>query len=554
MSHSKPSTLVAVSCLFLFAGCAAYETGGVTTAALEKKMQQFAPAVITADVSDLPDSERKALDAIIDASRHLDQVFLRQAYAGNPEILARLEAASGADAALRLQYFWMHKGPWDRQEHWAPFATTKEHPKGAGYYPTDMTEEEFRAACAESPERKAELESLFTVVGRDGGRLVTTPYSKAYARWLEPAARDLERAARHTSNASLRRFLESRAKAFRDDDYYQSDKDWMDLDSRVEVTIGPYEVYEDELLNLKAGFESFVTVSDPKASAALARYKAGLSGWEEALPYPASMKPTRGRESPIRVVDLVYASGDARTSVQTIAFNLPNDERVRKEKGAKKVLMRNVIKAKFDLILRPLAERVLAESQLAKLSADAFFNQTLFHELSHSLGPAFVKRDGEEVEVRVVLGKDYSAIEECKADVMGAFLVQHEIDKGTFPESFREEHLASYFVGLFRSVRFGVSEAHGKGAAVQINFFMEHEAASWDEASGRLTVDYDRLEATVALLLNQILVAQANGSKAGVATMLGTYGVNSPIIDEVLARLDGVPVDLRPIYPLAGEK
>ena len=547
-------TLGIVGCLTLL-GCTASNTGEAHATVMEKKMAQFATAVITADVSGLSDSERRALDAIIDAARYLDQVFLRQAYAKNPDILARLEADRGPDAPLRLRYFWMMKGPWDRQDHWRSFATTSERPKGAGYYPTGMSKSEFERACAASDDDKAALQNLFTVVRWGADRkLVADPYSKVYGQWLEPSARLLRRAADATGNVTLAKFLRSRAKAFLDDDYYQSDKDWMDLDSSVEVTIGPYEVYEDELFGYKAAFEAFVTVTDANASAALSRYKAGLAEWEKTLPYPDEFKPTRGRESPIRVVDLVYAAGDARTSVQTIAFNLPNDERVRREKGAKKVLMRNVIKAKFDMIMRPLAARSLGESQLARLSADAFFNQTLFHELSHSLGPAYVKRDGQDVEVRMILGGDYSAIEECKADVMGAFLVQHEIDKGTFPKAFREQHLVSYFIGLFRSVRFGISEAHGKGAAVQINFFMEHGAAVWDATTSRLTVDVDRLEAAVAVLLNKILVLQAQGDVAAGKELLSVYGVSSKLIDDVLAQLDGVPVDLRPVYPLAGER
>ena len=547
-------TLWILACLTL-SGCTASQAGEAPGTVMEKKMAQFAPAVITADVSGLADSERRALDAIIAAARYLDPVFLRQAYAKNPDILARLEADRRPDAALRLQYFWMMKGPWDRQDHWRPFATTVARPKGAGYYPTGMTKREFERACSKSSEAKAALQNLFTVVRRDDdGGLMAAPYSQVYAQWLEPSARLLRRAADLTDNVTLATFLRSRAQAFLDDDYYQSDKDWMDLDSSVEVTMGPYEVYEDELFGYKAAFEVFVTVTDADASAELSRYKAGLAGWEKVLPYPDEFKPTRGRESPIRVVDLVYAAGDARTSVQTIAFNLPNDERVRKEKGAKKVLMRNVIKAKFDMIMRPLAERALVASQLPQLSADAFFNQTLFHELSHSLGPAYVKRDGQQVEVRMILGGDYSAIEECKADVMGAFLVQHEIEKGTFPKAFREQHLVSYFIGLFRSVRFGISEAHGKGAAVQINYFMENGAARWDPSSERLTVDPERLEAAVAMLLNRILVLQAQGDVKAGKELLATYGVNSAVIDGVLAQLDGVPVDLRPIYPLAGER
>lgn len=524
------------------------------TRELALRLAGFAPAVITADIADLPASERAALDRIIEASRLLDPVFLLQNSADNltrREALARDRTKAGE---VLLEYFDLMKGPWDRQRHHEPFACDHPRPPGGGFYPVDMTAEEFEAACGASDEARAAFENLCTVVRRDPtSALIAIPYSQAYRTWLEPAAALLRGAAGETQNASLRRFLLSRAAAFLDDDYYASDKDWMDLDSRVEVTIGPYEVYEDERYGYKAAFESFVTVSDPEASAALDRYKASLGAWEQALPIPDELKTERGRESPIRVVDLVYASGDARTSVQTIAFNLPNDERVRAEKGAKKVLLRNVIKAKFDRILQPLARRVLREEQLPQLSADAFFRQTLFHELSHSLGPAYTERAGEPVEVRIALGSDYSAIEECKADVMGAYLVLHEIQQGTIAPEERLVHLTSYLIGLFRSVRFGTAEAHGKGAAIQIHRYFEAGAVSWDAGARRLTVHAEHLEPAIRALLRDLLLLQADGDTEAARSLLAKYGSSSARIDDVLAELDGIPVDLRPIYPLAGE-
>ncbi|MEO1339245.1 MAG: hypothetical protein AAFV29_26630, partial [Myxococcota bacterium] len=261
------------------------------------------------------------------------------------------------------------------------------------------------------------------------------------------------------------------------------------------------------------------------------------------------VKTKRGAESPIRVVDVVYTSGDARKSVQTIAFNLPNDERVRKEKGAKKVMLRNIIRTKFDRILRPIAERILASSQMKYLSADAFFNETLFHELSHSLGPAFVKNEGK-VEVRRALGADYSSLEEGKADVMGAYNVLFMIKQGEFPRAFREQLLVSYFVGLFRSVRFGVTEAHGRGAAFQINRFIEEGAARVNE-EGKFVIEPDKLEASITALTKDLCMLQHNGDKAAAQAFLSKYGVMSAPMRSALAKLENIPVDIRPQYPLA---
>ena len=519
--------------------------------ALRAKIAQFVPAVITADVSTLPPSEKKALDATIAAARLLDPLFDRQTWAGNPALRAQLAGDASEHGRLVLAYFDLMRGPWDRQDHFKPFAVDRPHPPGAGFYPEDLTADAFKAYVVAHPDWKDGLESLTTVVVRDSEQLKAVPYSKVYAEWLKPAAARLLEAAAATQNKSLAKFLTSRAAAFGTDEYRQSDKDWMDLDSRVELTIGPYETYDDDLLGQKASFEAYVTVSDPAASAKLARYKRLLPDMEKNLPIPEGAHGKRGGDSPIRVVDLVFTSGEARESVQTIAFNLPNDEIVRKEKGAKKVLLRNLIETKFDRIMRPLAERLLDASQLGLLSSESFFDETLFHELSHSLGPAFVK--DSNVEVRAALESSYSAIEECKADVMGAYNILYLIQRGDLPKDLHDKLLVSYFAGLFRSTRFGVAEAHGQGAALQINRFLEEGAAAFDPASRRYKVDLPKLEAAIGKLVHDLCVLQWNGDKAGADALLAKYGVMSGSMTAAMGGLDGIPVDVKPIYPVAGE-
>src|SRR5580704_672675 len=333
-------------------------------APLRAKLAQFVPAVITADVSTLPPAEKRALEAVIAAARSLDPIFDRQAWSTYPAHRARLEQDRSDHGRLVLSYFDLMRGPWVRQDHFKPFAVDRAHPAGAGFYPEDLTADAFKAYVVQHPEQKEALESLTTVVVRSGDRLETVPYSKAYAEWLRPAAAKLLEAAAATQNRSLAKFLASRAAAFGTDEYRQSDKDWMDVDSRVEPTIGPYETYDDDLLGLKASFEAYITVSDPGASAKLARYKKLLPDMEKNLPIPEGAHGKRGGDSPIRVVDLVFTSGEARESVQTIAFNLPNDEVVRKEKGSKKVLLRNLIETKFDRIMKPLGQAILDPSQV----------------------------------------------------------------------------------------------------------------------------------------------------------------------------------------------
>ncbi|PCC71304.1 Peptidase family M49 [Nannocystis exedens] len=528
---------------------------------LRAKIDQFVTSPLTTDVSALPPSEKAALDKLIEAARLMDPIFDRQAWAGNPALRAELEKDTSELGVIKLDYFTIMRGPWDRQAHYAPFATTLPHPPGAGFYPEDLSAEAFKKWVADHPEDKAAFESLTTVIARVGDKLEARPYSAEYGEWLGPAAKALEDAAKLTKNKSLTKFLRSRAQAFRTDDYYQSDKDWMDLDSLVEITIGPYETYEDELLGLKASFEAFVTVSDPKASAELAKYKKYLPEMEQHLPIPDEVKTKRGSESPIRVVDLVFSAGDARKSVQTIAFNLPNDERVRAEKGAKKVLLRNLIQTKFEAIMRPIGNEVLHEGHVASLSGEAFFLQVLFHELSHSLGPAFVGGDAkgkdgkkaEKVDVRVALEASYSPLEEAKADVMGAYNVLYMIEKGELPAELKDKVLLSYFAGLFRSARFGVAEAHGRGAALQLNRFLAAGAVMPESASGKFKVDLAKLETAISDLVRDICLIQHSGDKAAADKLLEEHGKITPLLQAALDRLGDIPVDIRPSYPLAGE-
>jgi hypothetical protein len=520
-----------------------------SVAVLRAKLAQFVPATLTADVSKLPESERHALDAMIAAAQLIDPLFDRQVFHGYAALRERLAKDTSPRGQDLLAYFDLMRGPWDRQDHFAPFAIDLAHPKGAGFYPADLTADAFKSYVAAHSTNREALESLTTVVVREGDALKTVPYSEAYGEWLKPAAAKLAVAAEATQNKSLAKFLRSRALAFANDEYRQSDKDWMDVDSRVEITIGPYETYEDELLGLKAAFEACVTVSDPAESAKLGKYKKLLPDMEHNLPIAAGAHGKRGGDSPIHVVDVVYTSGDARKSVQSIAFNLPNDEVVRKEKGAKKVLLRNLIETKFERIMRPLAERILDPSQLGLLSAEAFFNETLFHELSHSLGPAFVKGTKNQ-EVRVALGSNFSAIEECKADVMGAYNILYMIKRGELPKELHDRLLVSYFAGLFRSVRFGVAEAHGQAAALQINRYLDEGAARFDPATKRFSVDVTKLEGAIGKLVHDLCVLQWDGDAAGTEALLTKSGIMSDTMRAALTDLDAIPVDVKPIYPL----
>jgi hypothetical protein len=518
-----------------------------------ERLEQYAPHDMTADLSSLSDEDRQALALLIEGSRYMDEIFLRQVWENNPELREDLAASTepGADAARA--YFEINFGPWDRLREMEPFIGDLGHPSGAGYYPTDLTSEEFESYVEAHPEAKEALISLTTLVRRDGDDLIAIPYSEAFREWLEPARAKLEEAAAVTSNESLKRFLESRAAAFGTDDYYESDKDWMDLESPVEITIGPYETYEDGLFGYKSAFESFVTVTLPAESEALDGYKAKLPELERNLPIPDEHKNLdRGSESPIRVSDLVYAAGDTKAGVQTLAFNLPNDERVREEKGSKKVLLRNVLRAKYDKVLVPIAERVLAPEDVENISFDAFFNQTLQHELSHGLGPGRITKDGRETEVRMELRELYSTMEEAKADVMGIYNTMALAESGLIPDVVIETLEPSYTAGLFRSARFGVHEAHGQGTVAQFNYLLEKGALVVDE-EGRFKTVSEKFPDAIRELLNVMLMLQAEGDYEGTKQFLDTYGQASQALLDAIDRLGDVPTDVKPSYPQADE-
>jgi Peptidase family M49 len=515
---------------------------------LEQRLARFVPVELAADLSALSAEDRKVLGLLEQVARHLDAIFLRQAWRGNPELAARVARLEGPGARAAQDYFQLNFGPWDRLSNQEPFLGDKPHPVGAGYYPEDLTKEAFEAWIKAHPADAEALTSLYTVVERQGSRLVPVPYSQAYREHLEPAAKLLEEAARTTRNASLRRFLEERAKAFRTDDYFASELAWMDLDSPVEITVGPYETYEDGLFGYKAAFEAYVTVALPQESAKLARYKGELPWLERNLPIDDRFKNfARGSDSPIRVVDLAAAGGEAISGVMAIAFNLPNDERVREAKGTKNVLMANVMRAKFERMLKPIAERVLAPADAAALSFEAFLEEVLHHELSHGLGPGTITVDGRKTEVRKELAELYSPLEEAKADVMGIYNLLALMEKGVVEPRLRAHLEPTYLAGLFRAARFGVHEAHGQGVVAQFNYLTAKGAVVL-EADGRYRAVPEKLPGAIRELLAEMLNLQGRGDYAGTKAFLERWGQPTPAMLAALDRLKDLPTDIRPRF------
>lgn len=566
-------TAVALASALAAAGCAKEEGRPGAPGGPASTAGGGAPLTIAADVRDrlsqLPrtpiDYDRSLLDAketqvvgkLIEASRFMNDVFLVQVSTDNPDLRDRLgqTVQQNPAAGWALALFDVHRGPWDRLKENEPFIGNRPKPPGAGFYPADMTKEEFEKWIADHPQDKEAFQGLHTVIRRQGPGLVAVPYSRAYGPALEASAQKLREAAALTGNASLRDYLTKRAAAFLSDDYYASDIAWMDLDSDIEVVIGPYEVYEDKLFNYKASFESFVTVRDRTETDKLAGYAGHLRDMERNLPIPdAHKRLNRKFESPLRVVQEIYTAGDARRGVQTSAFNLPNDERVREAKGSKKVLLKNVMDAKFRQSGRPISERTLVAAEVPNVSFDAYFNHVLFHELAHGIGPGIIKGpDGKDVDARLLLKETYSTIEESKADAAGLWSLLLAIDEKWLTHVTEAQLFSTYTGLMFRSMRFGIDEAHGRGTAIHWNWFREKGAVE-PAPDGRFRTDPAKFREAVRSLSNELLMIEATGDYARSKALLEKYGKSTPEIEAVIAKLTDIPVDITPVFVAAGER
>jgi hypothetical protein len=532
-----------------------------TLAELQKLTARYAPADIGADIAALPKNEREALSRLVDAARIMDALFLRQVWAGNDAMLQELaqQAArpvgprASRTAAARLHYFLINKGPWDRLDHnkaFIPGAPAK--PESANFYAAGATKAEVQKWLDSLPEAaRAAAAGFFTTIRRGEKGFVAVPYSVEYQGELARAADLLREAAGLTAEPTLKAFLTSRADAFLSNDYYASDVAWMELDATIEPTIGPYEVYEDEWFNAKAAFEAFITIRDAAESKKLQSFSAHLQELENNLPIDPQYRNAKlGALSPIRVVNVVFAAGDANRGVQTAAFNLPNDERVVKEKGAKRVMLKNVQDAKFRMVLLPISKVALPAADQAKVSFDAFFTHILMHELMHGLGPHNITVGGRQTTVRQELKETYSTIEEAKADVSGLWALRHLADRKQVDAGIARTMYATFLASAFRSIRFGVNEAHGRGIAIQLNALLDAGAFKIRQ-DGTFTVDNARIGEAVTALTKEIMTLQAEGNYAKAKEMIDRLGVVRPEVQKVLDRLTGVPVDIEPKFTTA---
>lgn len=519
----------------------------------------FAPTPLSVDFSHLSEGDRHALATLIEAGRIMNEIFRQQCWSGNDGLLEELRRDKTALGEARLRLFEIYQRPWsdlDVQRAFIPGVPDRK-PLGANFYPLDMSRAEFEHWVSRLPAEEADLaKNFFTIIRRNRQRqLEIVPYCEVYRKDLERAAELLRQAAAFTINTSLKHFLQTRAAAFLNNDYHESEIAWMDLDAPIDLTIGPYETYNDELFGYKASFEAYVCVKDEAETAKLRGFSIHLQEIENNLPIDSAYKnPKLGATTPIHVVNEVLSAGDGNHGVKTAAFNLPNDERVIQQKGSKKVMLKNVQHAKYDKILAPIARVLLPASGQEDLSFDWFFTHILAHELSHGIGPHQIRINGRKSSVRLELKETYSTIEEAKADITGLFMLQHFFDKGILPGSDKSERQLynTFLASAFRTLRFGITEAHGRGMAVQFNYFLDR-GAFLARPDATFEVNYAKAKQTVRDLAHDLLTIEAQGDYVSAQRMLDKYGVMRPELARALARLKDIPVDIRPIFVTADE-
>jgi hypothetical protein len=528
----------AVALLLVLPACAPKAKPGAGAPA---QLTKYAEVTLTADLGKLTEKERKMIPLLIDACQAMDEVFWLEAYGDKDALLKGI-----GDTTLR-RFAEINYGPWDRLADNRPFVPgVGAKPAGAGFYPADLTAEEFERVAAASPDSLA-LRGLYTVVRRDAQKgLVAVPYHEVFQAQVGRAVARLREAAALAEDAGLRRYLELRAQALLTDDYRASDMAWMDMKTNgIDCVLGPIETYEDKLFGYKAAHEGYVLIKDKEWSQRLARYAKLLPELQKRLPVPAEYKrESPGSDSDLNAYDAVFYAGDANAGAKTIAINLPNDEQVQLEKGSRRLQLKNAMRAKFDQILTPIAETMIAADQRSHIRFDAFFANVMFHETAHGLG---IKQTlGGKGTVRSALKDQAGAMEEGKADVLGLFLVTQLHAMKELGDADLMDNYVTYLAGLFRSVRFGAADAHGRANMAQFDFFKAAGAFSRDAATGTYRVDFAKMQAAIDAYSEKVLRIQGDGDYAAAVAFLPKAGGMDPQLKSDLEALSSadIPTDV----------
>jgi hypothetical protein len=534
---------------------------------LNKMSKRFAPIALTADTAHLSAGDKKAIAKLIEAAKIIDVLQLRQRWSGNEALWAALQKDTTPLGKARLNYFWLNKGPWSILDDHQSFLPAEvggvmvpaKKPEGGNFYPEGATKAELENWINALPAAdKEQAQWFFTTIRKNkDGQFSIVKYSDEYKAELEKAAALLKQAAADTDNASLKKFLDLRADAFLSNDYLPSDFAWMDLDSPVDITIGPYETYNDELFGYKAAFEAYVSIRDQKETQKLDFFAKHMQELEDNLPLDAQYRnPKVGALAPMVVVNQVYGAGDGNMGVQTAAYNLPNDERIISQRGSKRIMLKNVQQAKFKSTLTPISRLVLRKADQKDVDFDSFFTHILAHEITHGLGPHITKNGGKESTPRQDLKEAYSTIEEAKADITGLYALAYMMDKGQLQGTLGQGAAAerklytTFLASAFRTLHFGLTDSHARGMAIQMNYLLD-KGGFISHGDGTFAVDFTRIKQAVIDLDREFLTIEASGDYARAKDMMTKYMVIRPDVQKALDKMKAVPNDIRPEFKTA---
>ncbi len=526
------------------------KSGSPVVPDLDQRLAKWREVKMPFNSSGLTARESEMVGKLFEASRYVDDIFWRQS---DPEALALYKSLLGSrnrrDLAVR-RFLMINGSHFDLVNENKPFVGTEPMPLGRGLYPKGLSREQVEEYVKKHPEKKAEIYSPYTVIERRGEQLVGIPYHEAYKSFLEPAAKALREAAAVSDDQDFAEFLELRGDALLSDDYYKSDLAWLDLkDPKFDVIFAPYETYLDDVLGVKTSYGAAVLVRNEAESKKLAVFQEYVPEIQDALPFAREDRPSKpGQRTPMEVMDAPYRAGDLRHGYQAVADNLPNDPRIHQEKGTKKIFFKNFMDARVNYVILPLAKRLMRADQAAKASGEGYLAAVLLHEISHGLGPAYARKAGGQVDIREALGPIYSGLEEAKADVVGMFGLKWLTDHGALPKDRLEGYYASYVAGIFRTVRFGTGEAHGRAEMMEFNYLVQEKAITRDTASGRYVVNYQRMPEALQKLAKELLEMEATGDGGRAEEWFKRYEVMPAQLSSALQAAADVPVDIEPTF------
>ncbi len=521
---------------------------------LAQQVAKFKPIHISFDASGLTANEKKMVDKLVDAAGLLDCIYWRQSDPEGLKLYLSLADKHDRESELVREYLKINGSRWDLIDDNKPFVglgSMEPMPPGHAFFPWGITRQDFDAYVAAHPDQKAALYDPHTVVVRDGENLKAVPYHTAYREFLVPMARDLREASELTPDPAFAKFLQLRAHALLTDDYFQSDIAWLALrNPKFDIIFAPYEVYLDDLLGVKTSYGASVMVRNDAESKKLALYQKYIPQLQASLPLPAADLPSkRGKQSPMEVVDGIYRAGDLLHGYQAVADNLPNDPRIHVLKGSKKIFWKNFMDARVDNVIVPLAQRLMVPGQAAMVTGDGVMQFVILHEISHGLGPSYVRgSSGTKVPIGEAIGPEYSALEEAKADVVGMRCVYWLAQHGVIPKDKLNEIYAGYLGDAYRTIRFGIAEAHGKGSMMELSYLTEQGAIRRDASSGLYEADFSKMPSAIDSLAQKLLTLEATGDRAGTEAWFKKYAVMPPDLTEALAKCSDVPVDVDPTF------